>query len=504
MVGTPTLDPLREFSFRTRAANLWAMAAGPVDVLVVGGGIVGAWVALTAARRGLKTALVEKGDFASGTSGKTSRLIHGGLRYLRQFRFGLVRQAARERDRLLRIAPTLVKPLTFLIPVYRHRGPGRWQLRVGLWLYDALSKDKTLPRRRWLSPAEALGLEPALARSGLVAAALYSDALADDARLVLAVIRAAHESGGLIANYARVAGLLREGAGVRGAQVVDVETGDAFPLRAGVVVNAAGVWAPSLQAEAYRLRLRPTKGAHILVPRERIDHRHAFVLFGADGRLMFSIPWGRLSLIGTTDTDHRGGLDALVAERGDVDYLLAAANAAFPGAHLTHGDVVSSYAGLRPLLDTGEAEESRISRRHEIVLDPDGLVTVVGGKLTTARAMAAELLERMGPSLPGTVERRKTADVLRIEGLGGGTPNAGRDDVSRIVRDEMAIHLDDVMVRRTHLFYETVDQGLNAMEEVANALAAEMGWDATRRAAEVARYRDLVETHRRWRGKGEA
>ena len=504
MVGTPTLDSLKEFSFRTRAANLRAMAAGPVDILVVGGGIVGAWVALTAARRGLKTALVEKGDFASGTSGKTSRLIHGGLRYLRQFRFGLVRQAARERDRLLRIAPTLVKPLTFLIPVYRHRGPGRWQLRIGLWLYDALSKDKSLPRRRWLSAQAALEREPRLDREGLVAAALYSDGMANDARLVLAVARAAHQAAALVANYARVSELIREGGTVRGAQVVDEETSESFQVRATVVVNATGVWAPDLQGGANRLCLRPTKGVHALVPRDKLGHGDAIVLFGSDGRLMFAIPWGRFSLLGTTDTDYRGDRDAVVADHEDVDYLLRSVNAFIPLAHLTRGDVVSAFAGLRPLLDTGEAEESAISRRHVIVEDPDGLVTVVGGKLTTARTMAAELLERIGSRLPGTVERTKPADRLRIEGPDAGVPNAGHEDVSRIVRDEMALRLDDVMIRRTRVFYETADQGLSAMEDVANALAAEMGWDGTRRAAEVARYRDLIETHRRWRGKDEA
>lgn len=475
------------------------MAAEPVDVLVVGGGIVGAWVALTAARQGLRTGLVEKGDFASGTSGKTSRLIHGGLRYLRDYRLGLVRLASRERDVLLRIAPSLVKPLTFLIPVYRDRGPKKWQLRVGLWLYDSLSKDKALPRRRWLSREEAMEFEPAFSRSRLVAAALYSDAIVNDARLVLAVVRAAHSSGALVANYARVAALLREGGFVKGAHLVDEETGDAFVVRASVVVNAGGVWAPNLQAEGRRMRLRPTKGVHILVPKDRIGHRHAVVLFGSDGRLMFVIPWGRFSLIGTTDTDYRGDPDAPVAEGGDVDYLLTAANAAFPQARLASPDVVSSYAGLRPLLDTGEGEESRVSRKHKIVEDPDGLLTVVGGKLTTARAMAQEVISRVRSRLPAATKRGQKENLVILEESGGASAVVDGIEVLRIVREEMALHLDDVLVRRTRTFYERPDQGWRLSEFLANGMAAELHWDAARRDAEVARYRQRIEAHSSWR-----
>jgi glycerol-3-phosphate dehydrogenase len=488
---------VKEFSFRTRAANLRTMAAEPLDVLVVGGGIVGAWVTLAAASRGYRTGLVEKGDFASGTSGKTSRLVHGGLRYLQQFRVGLVRQAARERDRLLRIAPTLVKPLTFLIPIYRQRGPKRWTLRIGLWVYDLLSREKALPRRRWVSAEGALELEPSLARSGLVAAALYSDAMVNDARLVLAVVRAAHESGALVANYARVSGLVLEEGVVRGARVVDEETGSILSVRAGVVINATGVWAPDLQGEGHRLRMRPTKGVHILVPRERIGHTHAVVLFGADSRLMFAIPRGRFTLLGTTDTHYRGNRDEVTADREDIDYLLNAANAYFPDARLVRGDVVSAFAGLRPLLDSGESEESRISRRHEIVEDPDGLVNVVGGKLTTARVMAEEVLDRIRPRLPRRPPARSATRMVEVADPDAAERN--EMDVARIVRNEMAVHLDDVLVRRTPLLTETVDHGVGESVGVARTMAAEMGWDVVTRDSELVRYREVVEAHRRWK-----
>ncbi len=489
-----------EFSARTRAANLARMAAESLDVLVVGGGIVGAWVALAAAKHGYRTGLVDKGDFAGGTSGKTSRLIHGGLRYLQRFRIRLVRQAARERDLLLRLAPDLVKPLTFLIPVYEDRGPKGWQLRIGLWLYDAFSREKALPRRRWVSRTEALALEPRLGPQGLVRAALYSDAMAHDARLVLAVIRAAAEAGALVANYARVVEVVRHDGRVRGVRLVDGETREDLALEAKVVVNATGVWTEDLQEPAHRVKLRPTKGIHVFVPNERIGHRHAVVLPTPDGRAVFALPWGRLSLIGTTDTDYRDDKERVEADREDVEYLLAVVNAAFPKARLTPTDVVSTYAGLRPLLDAGKPmRESDISRGHEIFEDPDGLLTVTGGKLTTARAMADDVVTR----IEGRLGARGRADTQTLR-IGGSQPPDPEEDlrgaVTHIARYEMAVRLEDVMVRRTRLFYERQDQGMVLAPSVAGMLAAELRWDLTRQAAELARFRSLVEASRQWRG----
>jgi len=306
---------MEEFSARTRAANLESMGREALDVLVIGGGIVGAWIALTAAMRGYRTGLVEKGDFASGTSGKTSRLIHGGLRYLQRFRIGIVREAARERDALLQIAPSLVSPVTFVIPVYGGRGPKAWQLRIGLWLYDALSRDKVLPSRTWLSPGETLSAEPRLGSHGLVRAATYSDAMAHDARLVLAVVRKAAIAGALVANYARAIEILREGGRVVGAKVQDEVSGTERTIRARAVVNATGIWVRDLMAGGRRLRLRPTKGVHVFVPRDRVGHRRAIVLYGRDGRVVFMVPWGDLTLVGTTDTDYRGDRERVEAEQ---------------------------------------------------------------------------------------------------------------------------------------------------------------------------------------------
>jgi len=486
-----------EFSAWTRARNLEAMAARPLDVLVIGGGIVGSWIAFAAALRGHRVGLVEKGDFASGTSGKTSRLVHGGLRYLQQFRLGVVREAARERDVLLRIAPDLVKPLTFLLPVYRHRGPKGWQLRIGLWLYDAFSREKVLPRRRWLTREESLGREPALSPAGLRAGALYSDALTNDARLVLRVIRNAANAGTLVANYAKVTEVIREDGRVRGAWILDEETGHRHEVRATVVVNATGAWAADLQREDRRLKLRPTKGIHLLVRRSRLGNTGAVVLPTHDGRIIFVLPWGDLTLVGTTDTDHRQGREHVEADSPDVEYLLRAVNEGFPRARLTAKDVVGTYAGLRPLIDTGEARESDISRKHEVLVDPDGLVTVAGGKLTTARAMADDVLRRIAGFLPTPP---KVAETSTKE-LSGTEPDAHdvRKSAVDAARHEMALHVDDVLVRRLGLFYERPDHGLSLAAEVMDAIGDELHWDADRRAKELVRYRALVAANERWR-----
>src|SRR5947209_2782986 len=382
-----------EFSARTRATNLERMRQESFDVLVVGSGIVGAGVARDAACRGFATALVDRGDFASGTSGKTSRLVHGGLRYLRNYRFGLVRRAVRERDRLLRNAPGLVRSLPFLIPSYADRGPGRSLLRFGLFVYDFLSREKTLPRRSWFSAKEAREHEPQIAEEGLAGAGLYYDAWTDDSRLVLAVVQDAADAGAIVANHIRVEGLIRESDRIVGAHLRDAMTGDSFTTSSRFVVNATGVWLDDLRSARSTSTIRPTKGIHIFVPRSRIGNRHALALTAKrDGRVVFVLPWGDLALVGPTDTDFRGNPDSVVPDAGDVAYLLETVNETFPAAHLGPDDVVSAYAGLRPLLRRGhEKAESDISRDHAIFEDHDGLISVTGGKLTTHRAMAEEV-----------------------------------------------------------------------------------------------------------------
>ena len=530
-----------EFSARTRAANLARMRRETFDVLIVGGGIVGAGVAREAACRGLRTALVERGDFASGTSGKTSRLVHGGLRYLREYRIRLVWQAVRERDRLLASAPTLVHPLPFVIPAYRDRPPRPLSLRFGLFLYDLLSIRKSVPRRAWLHLEEALTREPRLRGEGLAGAGVYYDAWTDDARLVLAVVKDAAAEGAVVANYAEASELIREDDEVRGARIVDRITGDRLDVRAEVVVNATGVWLDRLRTPRPHPTIRPTKGIHVFVPRAKLGHHHAIALpVRRDGRIVFVLPWGDLTLVGTTDTDYAGDPDRVVPDAADVAYLLSAVNEAFPEAHLTPEDVVSAYAGLRPLLrkDGQDASESEVSREHEIFEDEDGLVSAAGGKLTTHRAMAEDVVRRIADRLdrPATGSTRKRplgpsasplADfaslgldeasashlqmrysleaVQRHLGSSGarerivhGRPHIWAE-VELAVREEMALHLSDVLVRRLGLFYEAADQAFGAAVQVASRMGRVLGWNPRTIEQEIADYAELVRTHRAFR-----
>lgn len=529
-----------EFSARTRAANLDRLREGTADLLVIGGGIVGAGVSREAARRGLRTGLLERGDFASGTSGKTSRLIHGGLRYLQDYRIGLVRQALRERDRLLENAPALVHPLPFLIPAYSGRRPRAMALRFGLFLYDLLS-GKKLPRRVWLRPEAAVEREPGLIGENLAGAGVYHDAWTDDARFVLAVVQDAGRARAAVANYVEVTGLIRHGERVAGVQMVDRMGGGSAELRAKVVVNATGVRLDSLREPRPIPTIRPTKGIHIFLPRAKVGNRHALALTTKrDGRIVFVLPWGDLTLVGTTDTDFHGDPDRVVPDGRDVSYLLEATNEAFPGAKVGLEDVVSAYAGLRPLVRRGTngSSESEISRAHEIFLDSDGLISIAGGKFTTHRAMGEEVVDLvetrlarrsrsatrhapLGPTIRPLEEflalgieessalhlqgRYSAAQVSRfLDARAGrsrivdGRPNLWAE-VDIAIREEMALTLSDVLVRRLGLFYEAADQALAVAPDVANRMAGMLDWDSTRTANEVAAYRDLVSSHRAFR-----
>ncbi len=413
------------FSHRTRARALASMAAEPVDLLVIGGGITGAGIARDAALRGLRTALVDKGDFAGATSSRSSRLIHGGLRYLEQYRFHLVREASRERRLLLDLAPHLVRPLAFLFPVYRGARVPAWRLRAGMWLYDLLAAFRNVRLHRWLGRRAALKAEPGLRERGLVGAAVYYDAQTDDARLVLAAIRGAAQAGALVANYTEVTSLIRRDGRVRGAMVRDALTGEARTVRALIVVNATGPWVDALRRlddpQAAPL-LRLTKGAHVAVPRARIGNTHAVTLTSPiDGRVMFVLPWGDLSYVGTTDTDDVAPLDNVRASGSDVVYLLRSANAFFPRARLAPHDVICTWAGLRPLLaPERELAASAVSREHRIVESASGLITIAGGKLTTFRVMGRDMVDRVARRLHELdgrpIPRRPPTDRVPLPG----------------------------------------------------------------------------------------
>lgn len=387
-----------ELSLGVRASNIRRLASERLDVLVVGGGINGAGIARDAAMRGLKVAVVEKGDFASGTSSKSSKLIHGGLRYLEHFHFRLVRDACRERDRLRKLAPHLVRPMAFLFPVYRGDPVGLIMLELGMVTYDLLAAFRNIHPHRFLTRGRVGDLEPALKSQGLKGAALYYDCWTNDARLTLETILGAHQEGAIVANYVEILQFLKSGSRIVGAEIADQITGARYEVSATVVVNAAGPWLDQIRrlddpGAANVLRL--TKGVHIIVPRDRVRNQHAIVARSpADKRILFVIPWEDRTLVGTTDTDFDGSADEVRPEPADIRYLLDTANEYFPTAKLGESDVVSAYAGLRPLVaSNGAKDPSEVGREEKIFTSSSGLISLGGGKLTTYRLLAREVVD---------------------------------------------------------------------------------------------------------------
>ena len=515
------------------------------DLLVVGGGITGCGIARDAALRGLRVALVEKDDFASGTSSRSSRLIHGGLRYLEHGYLHLVFEASSERRRLLRLAPHLVRPLEFLWPVYAGARVPQWKLAAGLTLYDALALFRNVGTHRRLSARQIAAREPDLKRDGLVGGARYFDAATDDARLTLANAIGAREAGAVVLNHARVVALLMDGTSARGAQVEDVLGGGRIDARARVVVNATGPWSDELRRlgdgtphPADHAAVRGSKGVHVAVARDRVGNHGALTLLAPnDGRVMFVLPSGRLTIIGTTDSFTDAPPDEVRASERDLAYLLDAANAFFPAAHLTREDVVSAWAGIRPLIagGAGQADPGNASREHAIAESGEGVVSITGGKLTTYRVMAAEVVDvaaaRLGQqttrrqptrtaALPGgdlayideaiAAAERATADAelaahlvraygsrwpvaaAAIAAPGGGERIAGSaytiGEMRYVAQHELAYTLSDILLRRIHLGFETRDHGVDSAERVAVAVAGILCWSTADVTAQVNAY----------------
>ncbi|HEU4390641.1 MAG TPA: FAD-dependent oxidoreductase [Blastocatellia bacterium] len=402
----------RELSAATRTAHLERMQVEALDVLVIGGGITGAGIALDAVSRGLTVGLIEKSDFASGTSSRSTKLIHGGLRYLERLHLGLVREALLERALLNRLAPHLAQPMPFLVPIYDRPaasplGSNRLKLKVGLALYDLLAGKKNLARHRWLDPGQCSSLAPALELNGLRGAFIYYDCVTDDARLVIEVIKAAAARGALVANYARATGLIQESGKVRGAEVTDAISGKTIRLSSKVVVNATGVWSDDvarMDQKGAASMLRPSKGIHVIVAAGKINIK-ASVLVPSVGenRFLFVVPWQGQILIGTTDSGYEGDLDKPVAEVEEVNRLIESVARIFPSARLAAGDVISTFAGLRPLIGGSDAPTTKITREEKIHVSRSGLISIVGGKLTTYRRMA----ERVVDLVAGRVGRRE-------------------------------------------------------------------------------------------------
>ncbi len=532
-----------------REGQLAALAAGAFDVLVIGGGISGAAVARDAARRGFRTALVEADDFASGTSSRSSRLVHGGLRYLEHFEFDLVFEASQERRTLLRIAPHLVRPLEFLFPIFSDSRVGRAKLDAGMWLYDALSLFRNIERHQMLRAEDLLEREPGLRQEGLLGGARYFDAQVDDARLVMTTIIAAIEAGAVVLNRAEVTGIDTTGWPGHRVTIVDKEDGATIEADALSVINATGAWAARTLATAGAapsVHIAPSRGTHIHVARDRVGHEGAFIFEApSDRRIMFVLPWREdLTLIGTTDEYHEGSPDSVAATPEDIAYLLEATNRLFPDANLVADDVLSAWAGLRPLVaPTGGpgAEAGEVSREFEIHEGPKGVFTLGGGKLTSHRRMGEETVDRAEILLAEAgVNRKRKSDTAKTPLPGGGFRNleplldgireragvhgVASDSADRLTRaygtradrvldivqrrpelgakilegrphilaeaiysvtNELALHVDDVLFRRTRLGLETRDGIAEAAERVATVMAGELGWDAQRSSREA-------------------
>ena len=532
----------RPFSAHARRAALDLLSHARFDLLVVGGGITGAGVARDAAMRGLRTALVERDDFASGTSSRSSRLIHGGLRYLEHGWLHLVFESSRERRTLMRIAPHLVQPLAFTWPVYDGARVPLWKLGAGLMLYDALALFRNMGgNHRRLAADEVLEVEPAIRRERLRGGARYFDASTDDVRLTLVTVRAAAEAGATIMNHAEVRSLRRAGAHITGAHVVDRIVNKGVDVTARAVVNATGPWSDSIRRMADARAapaLRGTKGAHIAVPRERVGNRDALTILSAiDGRVMFVLPAGSFTIVGTTDTDYAGPIDDVRATRADVDYLLRAANEYFPAAQLQSTDVAAAWAGIRPLVAAGGGDPGSTSREHSITWTAPGLLTVTGGKLTTYRSMAASVVDQVARALgvparsapthrvvlPGGDMRsfaeevgaasttigipRLAAHLVRMYGTGWravwtivGSNTALSAPVAPTlpyivaelhyaVEHEMALTLGDLLIRRLHVAFETRDHGVAAAPAAARAVGPLLDWSENDYAAQLAAYR---------------
>ena len=469
------------------------------DVLVVGGGITGAGVARDAAMRGLQTVLIEQSDFASGTSSRSSRLLHGGLRYLAQGQIRLVREASVEKMRLCRLAPHLCHPLQFFFPVWQGDAWALWKLALGVRIYDLLCGGRNLGRSASFSASGLAASVPGLRQAGLKGGVAYFDALTNDARLVIDTLRSAANSGASLHSYCRLVSANRTGS-FWACDVHDLETNEFWQVQAAAVVNATGAWAQGIAHSSVHLRL--TKGVHLVVDRDRLPVESAVVLSEGQ-RILFVIPWGERLILGTTDTDYQGDPAAVRTGAEDVHYILNVVNGAFPGARITVSDVISTWAGVRPLIAPRHINAdapSSVPRRHEIRMPEPGWFDVAGGKLTTYRLMAEQVVDRIGAFLNRRLPESPTrngplnpgeADSLAAAGVL--PPPLEAPVVDRCCRREWTRHLNDLLLRRTSWHYYYPVQA-RVGEQASHWMARAEGWTEERRRGELAGYYAEVET----------
>lgn len=545
--GTPTakLGP------DERRAAIEALKSTELDILVVGGGIVGAGAALDSVTRGLTTGIVEARDWASGTSSRSSKLVHGGIRYLEQLDFRLVREALIERGLLLqRIAPHLVKPVRFLYPL-KKRVIERFYIGAGMMLYDIFSysggRPPGVPHHRHLSKKQVRELLPSLAPDALIGGLTYYDAQVDDAKYVSTLVRTAAAYGAHAASRLNVVEFLRQGERVVGVTVHDLETDERFDIRAKQVVNATGVWTDDTQSLAGtrgKFHVRASKGIHLVVPRDRFHGKSGLIL-RTEKSVLFVIPWGRHWLIGTTDTDWNLDKAHPAATAADIDYLLEHVNSVL-SVPLTREDVEGVYAGLRPLLAGESDQTSKLSREHLVAHALPGLVVIAGGKWTTYRVMAKDAVDEAVQAMDGRISASVTQDIALVGGEGYkaawnrrarmaeesglelaqvehllnrygsltgevlellasrpelAEPLPGADDYLQVealyaATHEGALHLDDLLARRTRISIESWDRGVSAAPVAARLMADALGWDSARVDREVSTYLERVAAER--------
>ncbi|MCB1837877.1 MAG: glycerol-3-phosphate dehydrogenase/oxidase [Alcanivoracaceae bacterium] len=468
------------------------------DLVVIGGGITGAGVLLEAARLGLKAVLVEQRDFAWGTSSRSSKMVHGGLRYLAQGDFRLTREALQEREWLIQALPNLVVRQQYLFPVRAGQFPGRWALKAGLWLYDRFAGIRD---HHWLSTERVRHLAPGLRHDDLHGAMTYTDALTDDSRLVMQVLHEAAELGGIARNYMQVQAIIPGENGFE-IKVNDIAASTSLTLRADKVINATGAWADRLSAAT--ARVRPQRGSHLFVPAARLPVNSCFTLVNPDdGRPVFVFPWEGTTCIGTTDIDHRDALDQEPhCTESEIDYLLTHINRQFPQAQLSRADILSTMAGVRPIIASGKGRNPSAERRDHAVWQADGVVSVSGGKLTTFRLIALDALKVAG-FLDARAWRhaKRRPPAFRAcqvpEELGNplaALPAGNRlfEIIAWICTHEQVEHLDDLMLRRTRLGNLLPHGGAAVLSQVATICRDQLGWSETRWQQELERYRDTV------------
>jgi glycerol-3-phosphate dehydrogenase len=534
-----------------RAANFDRLGAETFDVVIIGGGVVGAGAALDAVTRGLSVALIEARDIASGTSSRSSKLFHGGLRYLEMFEFGLVKEALAERELMLtKICPHLAKPVSFLYPLSKSVVE-RPYVGSGLILYDTMGGARSVPRHKHLTRAGALRLVPGLRRDALVGGIRYYDGQVDDARHTLSVARTAAAYGAVIRTSTQVIGFLKESDRVAGVRVRDVETGAETEVKARVVINATGVWTDELQRLSGgrgRFKVRASKGVHLVVPRDRIASESGIIL-KTEKSVLFVIPWRSHWIIGTTDTDWHLDLAHPAATKADIDYILDHVNKVL-AVPVTHDDIEGVYAGLRPLLAGESDQSSKLSREHAVARVAPGLIAIAGGKYTTYRVMGADAVDAAGEDLPGNINPSCTADVPLVGALGyqalvnqadrlaaqhgvhpyrirhlldrygseihellapasgpdgdrsllqpiPGAPDYLQAEALYAVTHEGALHVEDVLARRTRISIEYAHRGTESAQRVAEIMAGVLGWSDGQVQEEVAAYRARVDAERR-------